>query len=70
MPSAEDQCRVAATLPPGQTAIFGLRLPAFDPAEGDSLIEIALVCEGRFWFSDVGFPSAILALGDANHEDR
>lgn len=51
----------AAWLEPAQSIPFGLIIPP-KSAERASEIRIALVCEGRFWFDDMGFPAARLRL--------
>jgi hypothetical protein len=47
-------------LAPGEAFAFQATLPDFD-LDAPSAIGCALVCEGRFWFDDLGFP-AVKAL--------
>lgn len=47
---------VRPKLEPGETSAFRLTLPNFELAAADTVVEIGLVCEGRFWLDAVGFP--------------
>jgi SAM-dependent methyltransferase len=50
-------------LGPGEITPFRLTFPNFSPEAGDMGLEIGLLCEGRFWFNWLGFPTLRLELG-------
>jgi hypothetical protein len=64
---AEGRSRFAVgILNAGQSSPFRLALPSL-PADASAL-EVALVCEGRFWLDTVGFPSVMFSLDGTRAE--
>jgi SAM-dependent methyltransferase len=56
-----DRVTLPGPLAPGESATVELRMPRA-AARGREAIALDLVCEGRFWFADVGSPPLVVPL--------
>ena len=56
-------------LAPGSSAPFRLRLPLRTADDAPCDVQLSLVCEGHFWFCDVGFPSLTIATDASGARD-